>query len=352
MIGWWSSSTSLKVASTRLRGLLIMRALQGQGLAVEWFDRDRSARYEAVVLGKRYDDRTFDEAMRLQQRGCRIVADLCDNHFFNPSGLEDWAIRASQLRRLLDHADRVVASTPELADVIAKECPGAPRAAVIGDPPDDLRAVPRSIGGRARATARLAALRARLLAFRVQGRTGLVWFGNHGVPYADGGMLDLVKLRPRIEALARTRRVFLTVISNHRRKFEEHVAPWRVPTAYLEWDAASFPKALAAHDVALIPVNRNGFTWCKTDNRVVTALCHGLAVVADAIPSYEAYRGTIGLDDWDAGLERYIEDEALRSADVERGLRVALDRTDIGRIAAQWREVLCGDAEPREQNDG
>jgi hypothetical protein len=192
------------------------------------------------------------------------------------------------------------------------------------------------------AAAALSALRLRAL--RRQGRTRLVWFGNAGAHYAGGGMLDLLRLREPLEALDRTRPVSLTVISNHRRRYRKHIAPWRISTAYLEWEASTFASALAAHEVALIPVSRNGFTLCKTDNRVVTSLSHGLAVIADAIPSYEPYRQSIVLDDWESGWNRYVGDVAARRAqDVALGMEVVRESTDAARIAARWHEVITGD---------
>src|SRR3546814_1225627 len=64
---------------------------------------------------------------------------------------------------------------------------------------------------------------------------------------------------------------------------------WSVPTQYVEWDLKSSARIIAEHDVAVIPVVSNPYTVCKTNNRLVFALHLGLPVVADPIPSYQAF---------------------------------------------------------------
>jgi len=59
-----------------------------------------------------------------------------------------------------------------------------------------------------------------------------------------------------------------------------------------------------AHSICVIPINPNPFTLATTDNRIVTALVHGLQVVADSIPSYRRHARHACLDDWEDGLER------------------------------------------------
>src|SRR3546814_18205796 len=87
---------------------------------------------------------------------------------------------------------------------------------------------------------------------------------------------------------------------------------WSVPTQYVEWDLKSSARIIAEHDVAVIPVVSNPYTVCKTNNRLVFALHLGLPVVADPIPSYQAFSEAFFLADWETGLRRYLSDNTLR----------------------------------------
>jgi hypothetical protein len=95
------------------------------------------------------------------------------------------------------------------------------------------------------------------------------------------------------------------------------------------------------HEIAIIPVELDAFTICKTDNRVVTALSAGLAVVASDVPSYRRYAGTIQLGDIEKGLREYLGNPAMRQASARQATRLAQDFTAAQPIIAEWRRVLC-----------
>lgn len=350
-IGWWCKSNDLPRASVRLRAYLVMRALRDLGIDAEWYDPKQPHKYEVVVVARRYDDKSYSRLSELKRRGTTIVVDLCDNHFFNPNLLPQFERRRGRLMRLLRIADKVVVSTATLRDAVSQEMPEVLDVAVIGDLMDRLDVVPVSPIRKLAAKFRWGRLRGKIERLRSAGYVGLVWFGNHGVRYAEGGMRDLVPHRSRLEALARQRSIYLTVISNNEKTFQESVATWSIPTFYLKWDPIDFAAQLRMHEISLIPVKQNDFTRCKTDNRVVTALSHGLAVVADRIPSYEPYGDAIVLDDWDRGLSRYLADEEHRAADVKAGQEIVRRSTDSGQIAARWRAVLQPAGTPAPQQD-
>lgn len=339
MIGWWFHGRNLGMASNRIRGEQVMRELRRSGLDVGWFSEDRAERFDTLVIGKRYDAASLALITALKQRGTRIVADLCDNHFCHPPGVPELAAGAERLRQLLRMADHVVSSTPTLSEVIRREVPGV-AVTTIGDLEDDLSLIPATAAQKTAGLVRRAGTAAILSGARRGGRQGIVWFGNHGGPFADAGMSGLLRIRGALEELNRERPVFLTVISNSRSKFRELISPWSLPTYYLKWNSASFEMAMRRHAATVIPVERNEFTDCKTDNRVVTALRFGLPVVADIIPSYLPYREVIGVGDWQAGLRRYLNDPALAARHVAEGRQIAARLNDPQKIAAQWIEVL------------
>jgi hypothetical protein len=130
------------------------------------------------------------------------------------------------------------------------------------------------------------------------------------------------------------------VLSNRRSAWREAVRGWTLPTRYVEWDASSAFALLRDHAIAVVPVTESPFTRCKSHNRVAQALALGLAVVADPIPAYEPFAGSIALGAWEEGLERYLADPVRRAADVASGRALVSARCSIGPIAKQWQGLL------------
>jgi hypothetical protein len=172
---------------------------------------------------------------------------------------------------------------------------------------------------------------------QTSGRTALVWFGIHGGLNADYGMLDLLKLRPILERMNRAYPLSLTVISNSRRKYVQAIKPWSIPTCYLNWHPDTVIPALRCHAIAVVPVSDNPFTRCKSNNRLALSLNAGLAVIADAIPSYEDFSEVCFLNGWESGLQRYITDSDLRRRHVQHGQKIVAREYSIEKISEKWR---------------
>lgn len=320
-----------------------MSELQSRGYSVEVFDRRHVSRYAAVVYSKAYDDSSYHEAVDLKLKGARIIFDLCDNHFYNPRNLRYWKDARERLRRMMTLADGLVASTEALAEVMKNELPTQRPIAVIGDPVEtEILNCSTSSWKRWFALRQSASLLSKLTVGRGQGRTPLIWFGNHGSPNAEGGMLDLQKIRRLLERLNCQFPISLTVISNSRWKYQRAIKPWKVPTYYLNWHAATFLSTLRAHVIAVIPISPNPFTICKSNNRLALALNEGLAVVADLIPSYREFAGVCYLGEWESGLHSYLRDPRLRSSHAALGRTIVRDRWSMPRIADQWQTFFDG----------
>jgi hypothetical protein len=118
------------------------------------------------------------------------------------------------------------------------------------------------------------------------------------------------------------------------------VAPWAVETSYLPWSPETFPAALRAHDVAVLPVRLNPYTACKSANRLALALHAGLAVAAGAAPSHAPFSAVCRLDDWDAGLEAYVADADLRRRDASAGKALAERLFSPAAVAEDWRRFF------------
>jgi hypothetical protein len=330
------------VASARIRCMNPLGELQRRGFPVELFRPDHASSYQVVVYSKLYDEASYKEAQQLRAQGVRVVVDLCDNHFYNPGGVPELTRAGLELRRMLRLADHLIASTPELAAVMATEVDGNPPVTVIGDAVEEtIQGVERPSLLRWVHRGRLRRLLTRLQRERAAGvEASLVWFGIHGGPHHEHGMADLQRIRPILEAIHRQHRLQLTVISNSRSKFASLIAPWSLPTHYLEWSPTTFLDALRAHDIALIPVTQNPFTTCKSNNRLATALSMGLAVVADAIPSYREFGETCRLDDWHQGLLEYVTDPDLRLRHAAGGRQYVLRKYSLSRIADDWERLF------------
>lgn len=340
MIGWWCKSTRLDVASTRIRAALIMRGLAASSVRAQWFDPRKPSRYRCVVLSKRQDDETVATVKHLQDLGCRVLLDLCDNLFLPASGGAKHAGKVANLRALAQTADAIVTATAPLADIVAEHCPSARRAVVIGDLADDLSIVPLPWHASARIAWKRRRENGHMAAVAASGAARLVWFGNHGGRRQQSGLLDLARLCELLQGLHREHPLHLTVISNNRERYRELIAGRGFPSRYLDWDAWTFDELLSQQQIALIPSTMNAFTVCKTDNRVVTALRAGVAVVADSVPSYRAFADALVLDDFEQGLRRYIRDPARRLSDTTRGRVLAAHFSAPGPILGRWREVL------------
>jgi hypothetical protein len=340
-IGWKPRSTNPRVASSRLRCLNPLSELRSRGYPVELFNPNHVDRYAAVIYSKSYDDASYLEATMLQKRGIRIVFDLCDNHFYNPRGLSEWEEAAQRLRQMMATADELVSSTEALAEIMIEELSEPRPVTVIGD------AVETEISGwvtplwqRWFRERKLSKLLEELAKDREEGCIPLIWFGNHGSPNADGGMFDVLKIRPLLENMSRRYPLSLTVISNSRKKYHQAIASWSFPTRYLPWTPDTFFPALRAHSIAVIPISVNPFTRCKSNNRLALSLQAGLAVVADSIPSYLPFGEACYLDAWETGLERYLSDAELRRRHVEFGRAIIARECTPTRIADRWRHIF------------
>ena len=276
-----------------------------------------------------------------------ILTDECDNHFFNPKQDTVWLETASRIRSLIELSDHLVASTSAVADVLRAEGGKDKPISIIGDGVESGEELDKDptwkrllSWRRKRAQFKQTMLRYRLATERRHGMTALIWYGNHGTAYSDGGMLDLLRIRELLERLNHRHPLSLTVISNNEQKFQRHIADWDIPTRYVEWDKVTFLPLLRAHDIALIPVSHNPFTICKSNNRLALALMEGVAVVADSIPSYQEFSGVCQLDNWEHGLQSYLESATLRSQHVTHGRNIIKRKWMIASVAGEWERLF------------
>lgn len=340
-VRWWPHTDDRRVASFRLRCLQVIEQLRAQGLDAALYERNKTDAPDVLVLLKRYDADSLTHALQLRRSGTTVLLDLCDNHFHVADATPALLARAESLRQAVRAVDVVVAASDALAQVIRAECPEQSQVVVIADAaelPYDPPWFERLANLRAEIDLRR--FRQALEGNSVAPHRRLVWFGNHGSPGVDGGMSDLARIRSVLEKAAEKRPLSLSVISNHRQKFEQHLGEWHIPTHYLEWQPGTFSRALRLQSAAVIPVGLNPFTRCKTNNRLASAFLHGLNVLADGIPSYTEFADCALLDNWDADLDAYLEAASERAADVKAGVAILTDRYSLPTVAAGWRGLF------------
>lgn len=329
MIGWKTPAPSWRhrlfgnkdIASVRYRCLLPLEELQKRGFPAETYREPTRDRYKAVLFFKTYGPKDLELARDLRRRGRGVLLDLCDNHFYNPRDLPLYRTARRELLEMIALADQVSCSTPDLARTVAAEAGLKKEPVVVGDPVDpSLRADPPQ---------------------EKSARPQLLWFGAHGAPNAPCGMEDLLRVAKPLERLRRKRDFELVVASNDRAKFRRLIAGLPFPASYVPWDIRTFPRLLAGAWAALIPVNPNPFTLCKSHNRLATALFAGVPAVADGIPSYRELAEFSCLDDWEGGLNAIFEERPLVLAKAARGREYLLRRCLPSHSASAWEKFLA-----------
>lgn len=343
-IAFWPHTGSASVASTRIRCLQVVAGLRGFGLDARLLaDKqgpDATAPPAVLVLGKRYDKESIERAVALRRAaGTALVLDLCDNHFFSKHARAQWQVRAEQLRAAVLSVDCVVTASPVLADVVREACPLVTNVQVVPDALDEW-SMPTGLSW-SELWGRL-----RLAGFEQAHPVGigrrLMWFGNHGADYADGGMQDLAAIADALHRHHAQQPVRLSIVSNSRDAWRRLCAGWELPTLYLPWSMALFRLALQRHDVALIPAQLNPFTRCKTNNRLATSFAGGLAVAASRLPAYEEFGDLAVLDDWEAGLGALMASHEDRARRVQGAAQRLRERYAIDAVCRRWREVIQG----------
>jgi hypothetical protein len=329
---WVVASPSPRIASTRIRALLVVRELQklgvDAGLAAE---SDQGG--DVTVFCKSYSDRDIALARRLRGAGTRVIFDLCDNHFL---------LSADVVRRLgemMEAAHAWVFSTPELRRACEQRLAFRRPAFTIADAVETQQSE-FSANGIARwlARGRFALWKARtgIEAHREQ---RLLWFGNHVGSVADSGMILLSRLRTILEEAALRHSATLTLVSNSATAYRRITKGWRIRTFYLPWNLATFQEVLKLHSIAVIPFIPSEFNVVKSSNRLAMALYNGVAVVADSIPSYQEFADCAILDDW-RGLDRYLSDPGLRVRHVALAQERISNGYLPGQIARNWLDTL------------
>jgi glycosyltransferase involved in cell wall biosynthesis len=252
---------------------------------------------DAAVFGKVFDAALAPVALELiaalRQRGVKVVADYCDDHFAHPA-------LGPVYRAMAEAVDQIVASTPGLAEVVKSQT--ATPVAVISDPVEGKRGEPRA-------------------SVRTPGR--LLWFGHP---------LNLDTLRFGVPDC------LLTVMTAPGHGAE------RLGHRFRAWSTAALFEELRECDAVIIPSNpHDPRKAVKSPNRFTEALWAGRFVIAHPLPSYEALAsyGWVG-EDLGEGLKWLIAHPGEAAERIRRGQDWVAQHCSPQAIGAAWLEIASG----------
>jgi hypothetical protein len=324
----WLPLGGMERSGSRLRCYFPCKSIRSSTIRSEIFRF--GIRYDIVIFQRCYSPADRSLASSLKRENCKTILDLCDNDFHNPEGDSTKNTAITGLLEMIDEIDLITVSSLELQRIVSN----------ITDKPvllvEEYLDTVRSQTYHSISTKISGAIK------RIpgRGRTKLVWFGYGQQRNPETGINFLSDILP---FLARCNQAFplsLSVISNHRQKYTETIRGISFPTQYFPWNRRSFSFILRLHDICLIPVQKNSFTICKSQNRLVTALLHNVAVIADEIPSYREYSQYFLSGDWEANLRLYLADTKLRHNHVRDGKRYIQKRHSKETIDRQWLTAL------------
>ena len=299
--------------------------MQAEGWPCEVFDESRIDSYQAVVFQKVYSEKDVALATLLKQRQAKVIFDLCDNHFYRLQQRND-TTKLRWLEAMMELADVVTVSTQALGDLIPRK-----GTIVVDDAVDDFR----DASWRSRFV-RSFGLRHHFLSNRAR----LVWFGNAGSKVPSYGLIDLAAIVPALNAVNNSTPISLTVISNSEVAFREHTGAAQFPVRFHQWDRRTFRAVFQQHQICLLPITKNPFTLCKSNNRILLSLLLGVPVIADTIPSYQEFAQWVAFSDWENNLRGILDHADESQARTREAAQYIREKYGPAHVVRQWSEVF------------
>ena len=298
--GWTS-----KLASARYRMLIPAAVVEGSKVTHLGPGANRRTLMErfrgahAVVFGKFFSNDAgpvLDLVANLKSAGVAVLADYSDDHFSNPA-------LADAHRALADAVDRVVASTPGLAEVIAQH--SATPVSVVTDPVEGTKGEPREPGAQP--------LR-------------LLWFGH------PSNLDTLQHALPALQGLP----VSVTLVTTPGAGAEQLGARFRA------WSVQAVFDELRQCDAVFIPSDpRDPRKAVKSPNRFTESLWAGRFVLAHPLPAYRelADYGWVGEDLCEGARWLAAHGEEARQR-VGRGQQIVAERYSPQAVGAAWKAAI------------
>lgn len=310
------------IASARYRVLIPATHLARRGHAVQVMslrpgDVPREAleaQADVAIFAKSFDPANERLAQHLRDRGLRVIADYCDDHFEHPQ-------HGPHFRRMAEIATDLVASTEALAESIRRHTGRDAR--VITDPVEGPRGTPR--------------FEPKLPALRV------LWFGH------PTNLVSVIDKADELKGLAQRMPVELTLVTERSPESERlagaiaALLPERLKVRLMPWSLEGTWRSLDQCDVVWIPVTDSGPKMAKSPNRLLESMWAGRYVVADPVPAYRPFEDVMPLGlGLEAGVQRALADPKA----AEQRLREAqrrIARSHSGFECARLWAAACGD---------
>jgi hypothetical protein len=353
-VTWLPANRNPAYAGVRLRCLLPISELQRAVCRVRLHGGTAGTIPELVVVQAKWLldagspqmlNVRLAELHSLKLAGARLMLDSFDNYFVNRFGDSERAALLQAYRRALPIFDAFSVSSPGLLPLLREAIGDARPVHVIGDPVEVpgmhrqyesvlLRWNPR------RWPNHLEAWRSRReVSRRRRHATQCLWFGNHGSSYATGGLDELRRIVPALNAAFTRHRFELTVVSNSFERYREVLMGATFDHRYWEWDRIHFAGFAREHDLVLLPVPADSFGAAKSDNRLLLPLSLGVPVVSDAIPAYLPWQQHFARAGWDQLHDLTSDLEPWRQR--AHAAWPAISRTrSLEAIGRSWRDCI------------
>ena len=311
-IFFWSTTKNINVASFRMRCKYIVDHLDILNVKVI-FGTQIEDNIDILVLSKRYDPLSIKTALILKNKNNTLVLfDLCDNHFV----LVD---KRKQLIAAINSVDVIICSSIYLSKIIRRNLNINKSVHVIEDIVEKVNQI-QSFNLLIIHKYFYNYLKFNFLKFRLnfitkEKKNRFIWFGNHEGSYNESGMKDILIIKESLEHLKKyENNISLTILSNSRKKYNEIFKDWEINTLYSTWNKMYFSKILKLHHTSLIPVNKNDFTYSKSENRLTTSLAHKLNVIADPVPAYIKFFNYAYIGNWDQSLKICLNSNDIKNS--------------------------------------
>jgi len=293
------------IASSRLRCYRIQDALERSGFTSRiGFD----AFCDILLIQKKCDERAIDAAFACKRKSGILIFDIDD--FPDIPGF----LHKAQL--LVSIADVVTTATPEQGTLAGKLFSGlsGDRIFCLPNPVDYNLAGPRK------------------KLHEVCNPLKIVWFGN------------VENFPERLLSSASTTRDFeFHAITNASAGVRERYSNCH----FHEWNYKNFSDTLSQFDVCLLNHQGTEILNAKSANKMVTAIVHGLPVVASRTPDYQRVAHLAGLDDWlyDDETTLYaclnkLTDPAIRNSYISQSQQVVWESFHINKITLSFLDIV------------
>jgi hypothetical protein len=177
-------------------------------------------------------------------------------------------------------------------------------------------------------------------------RKTVVWFNHLGWQHSSVGLASLVSVLGHLAYTNRCVPLQLVVIANNPRKYRPHFRNPPFPTRLVRSSDFVISRELQAADLAVLPNLATDFRVAPPATRVVTALCHGVPVVAARNEVPEELKPAVAIENWRANILSYLNEPARAAEDVQEARQLIAEHFDLSSIGATWKACLAGLSAP------